>query len=216
MYNIFWKKKNLNEASTEKVYLIVQTTCIMNSVKQVYLASFELLQNIDDNELKANRYREVYYHHASTLFEVFYLLDKDLLKKYKRYIDKNLLQDIESIVNKYKSRKDIQIELLRDIRNKHAYHIAYDDNYFNNFIKDGANIKDYKIGICESKQEKDIIYTIDMDLFMTYLISKYQKTEVELYDLMDKAIKDYTNIIIKLFTKILAELVKNEIYLEKI
>ncbi len=69
-----------------------------------------------------------------------------------------------------------------------------------------------KIGIGNSTVEQDIIYTMDNDLFVTYIIDKYGMLENEVYNFIKKCIVEYADIIIDLFRDILEELLKDKVY----
>jgi len=205
-------RNELNSCSKIELYLIMQTTRVINNSKQLYLAAKDLYPLINGDEIRAKRYVEVLYHQASALYEVFYILDKDLLRRFKGQISDNLYAKMNDIVVKYRKKNDRRIEVLRDIRNKHGYHIAYDNDYIWKYITDKPSRWDLKIGIGNSTIEQDLIYTMDNDLFITYMMDKYSMSDTEVYDYIKKCITEYADIIIDLFRDVLEELLKDKVY----
>ena len=212
MINIYMYRNSLNHCSKEELYLIVQTTRILNNSKQFYLISMELYPAIKGDELKAKRLFEVLCHQASALFEVFYVLSNNLAKKYNGHIKKELMDRIDILVDKYRKKNDNRIEVLRDIRNKHGYHIGSDDSYFKKFITDNPTRWDQKIGIGYSSIEQDLIYTIDNALLITFMMDKYKLDELAMYDFIKQSITDYTDDIIDLFRDVLEDLISEMAY----
>ena len=213
VFKIYMYRNKLNACSRNELYLIMQTTRVINNSKQLYLAAKDLYPLINGDEIKAKRYVEVLYHQASAIYEVLYVLDKDLLKKYNGQISDSLYEKLNDIVSRYRKKSDKRIEVLKDIRNKHGYHIAYDNDYIWKYITDKPSRYDLKIGIGNSTIEQDLIYTMDNDLFVTYIMDKYSMSEIEVNDYIKKCIKEYADIIIDLFRDILEELLKDKIYL---
>ncbi len=98
-------RNKLNACSRDELYLIMQTTRVISNSKQLYLAAIDLFPLIKGDEIKAKRYHEVLYHQASAIYEVFYVLDKDLLRRFKGQISDSLYERLNDIVLKYRKKK---------------------------------------------------------------------------------------------------------------
>jgi hypothetical protein len=147
------------------------------------------------------------------IWEILSLLQKDLCEKYRGTISAELQKRIDDIVETTKSNKDDEIKILREIRNKHSFHIAHDDHYAMSFFSDEVPRWDYKIGVFETTMEGDIYYTMEDHILVGYLMREFNKNENEIFDILMSALIKYSRGLLELFNSIFAELLKDKIYI---
>jgi len=212
MRAIYVYRNQLNRLSVEELYLLVQTTRAINSTKQFSLLVIEKYNRRTDNEIIAKQYFGLLYFQASSLWEIVNVLRKDLYSKYLKYLSDELNIEIKKIVDASSNDSDIRLKIIRDIRNKHAYHIASDKDYIYKFIDNEPSRYDLRIGFASSTVEKDIIYTLEDGILISYLMKKYNLDELSMYNKVIDSVMEYTDILLKLFNKILEELMKGKVY----
>jgi len=213
MKKIYIFRSQLNRMNKESLYLVFQCTRVINSIKTFNKLLKEKEHGRNKNDLNGKEFIEILLFNASSIWEVLDLLNKDLAKRMKGTISDELQKRVDKIILLIKSGKDESINILKDIRNKHSFHIAYDKNYALSFFKDGPSRWDMKIGMLASTREEDIVYTIEDEILMSYLMREFNKTENEVFDLIIESISKYVQELLNLFNSILFELVDSKIYI---
>lgn len=168
MIDVYLKQNALSSMSKEELYVIIQTTRIVNAIKLFYTIAIDVSANGLEDEVAAKKYMELLFHQAANLFEVIQILKKDLLIRYPKYLNTvKTLHDLEDLVYELDHHNQ-DIEVLRAIRNKHGFHIGHDPTYIRHYIKEGPAYRDLRIGGGKSLREIDFFYTIDIEHLYKY------------------------------------------------
>jgi hypothetical protein len=198
--------------SKKELYVIVQTTKIWNKLRFFLILMSDIRKQGLESEFQAKKFMELVFNQAAAIYEVIEVLEKDLLHKYKAYIAEKQYLELHQIVKDWKSKKVEDLEIIKDIRNKHSSHIAHDENYIHQLITDDPALFDLKIASGESSLENRYFYTLDASFLIGYLMKTYKKEELEMYIKVKDCITDYTKLLYGAFDKIMDTLLRDKVY----
>jgi hypothetical protein len=216
MYGMYVYRDRVSAISKEELYLIFQTTRALNSLKVFNKLLKEKFEHRNDDNIKTKEFTELMLFHASMIWEIMYLVFNSLGESYRGYIKETNQNYIDELIEQIRSKRDDNIEILREIRNKHSFHIADDIRYAIPFFTDGKARWDYKIGICRSSTEEDLFYSIEDTILMGYLAKRFSKNEIEVFDLLQDSVTKYTKELYDLFNSILYDFLNDKVYVQEI
>jgi hypothetical protein len=160
----------------------------------------------------ARKLEELFLQHAANLYGIFdslfdFKYDKrTLYERYKEVLkDKETLRELDLVYQLHQAQ-DKKIRVLKEIRNKHSAHIATDEFYAWQGIKNEAIKKDVPVAIGESQKATDWFFTLDLDQIFGHLRNNILKDSINVQEDVYKIITEYTLRLIKLFAQIGKEL----------
>ncbi len=196
----------------EELYVIIQTTRIVNAIKLFYTIALDVLNKGLEDEVSAKKYMELLFHQAANLYEILEILKRDLINKYPKYLRNNeTIISMQDLVKKLKHH-DPNIEVLKAIRNKHSFHIGHDPTYIWNYIKEGPADRDSRIAGGKSIKEAEFFYTMDIEPLYAYIKDNILKSTKDIYADVKQIIDEYTSKLLNLFNDVCMELLKGRIY----
>jgi len=166
-----------------------------------------------ENEFNKKEFLEYVFYHCSIIWEIMDLIYKNLYKRLIGEIDENILAEVKTLYNEIKSGKINEIIILKEIRNKHSFHIAFDPQYADSFFTDELARYDLPIGLVGSNFEKDMFFNFEDRILIAYLERKFKMEPEEIFDLMMSSLEKYSHCIHELFKKIFKDITKNSIYM---
>ena len=112
---------------------------------------------------------ELLLYYGANLHEILEVLRLDLFPRYKEAIkEPNLLTGLLKWEERIKAQ-DETIRVLHVIRNKHAFHVPYDQNYVWEHFNDDPAKEDVLIGLGETMHGNAFFYTWDVDMLFLHL-----------------------------------------------
>lgn len=212
MIEIYIRQDSLSAMSREELYVVIQTTRIVNAIKLFYTIAIDIHKGEMANDLDAKKYLELLFHQAANLYEILYVLDKDLMRRYSKCLNNSdTISELKELVHQLRT-KDYRVEVLKAIRSKHSFHIGYDPTYIWSYIKEGPADKDSRIAAGRSIREIDFFYTMDIEPLFTFIKDRIIPHTVDVYREAKDIIDSYTTILLKLFDRVTAELLEGKIY----
>jgi hypothetical protein len=166
MFEIVLPHEINNSLSRDEHYLIAQTMRMINQVKMFYVAAEDIRKLAPDNGITYKKYDDLMLQHAANLYEIIRCLydeeyGKSLYQRYKEALkDKETLKELEALKGTLESDGK-EIRVLKDIRNKHAAHIATDGFYVWQSISDTPMNRDLRVGIGEARTEGGWFFMLD-------------------------------------------------------
>ena len=214
MYSIYLRKELLNTLSKEEFYFLAQSLKALNMTKFFYVLAIETKNGDFTSQIQAKKYIELIFpYQASSLWEIYVAIRDDLKEKGKKILPDNLVKELEKITEEMNDTKNYEMKILKDIRNKHSFHLSVDKNYvFSQITEDTAN-SDIRIGFGETERECDYFYTLDYEMLFSFLSSKYNYTKENIHEEIFSIINKHSKRLIDLFNSILSGILPRNSYI---
>jgi hypothetical protein len=214
MFQVYLTKAAQDSMSREDLYLLTQTMRISNSLKLFVLVAEDIKNKGPKDVVNNKKYLEMLFYQAANLYEVLVVLKADMIPRYKSKItDANTLTSLHEWDNRLESKEEA-VEILKTIRNKHTFHVAYDPYYVWNYISDKPAAKDILIGVGETIQGSGWFFTSDVDILFSHINDHFlhkEPTSTDVYTRVKQIIDETSLALTKLISALLNELLRDRI-----
>jgi len=216
MHEMFINRETLNRIPTSELYLIAQFSKASNMAKYFILIASEMEEGIYEDELKAKRYFELLLLQLSSLWEIIVALRDDLAEKAKPYLSPNTNAIIGELLSAFSGLDATDMKMLKDIRNKHAFHLSKDSDYVPSLLTNEESLKDLRLGMGHSNDETKFFYSLDYSIIVTFLMKKYKMLEIDVYAKIKDMATKYTIKIINTVSMIMNDLLKGRVTIREL
>ena len=207
------RKESANQLNEEQTYLIAQSIRAANKIKIFYLVAIDIKGKEIQNEVQAKKYLELLLVQAAQIWEVLIAFREELCDKMKPFLKPDTWNDLNDLVSILRSTNIGDYRILKDIRNKHSFHLATDDDYIYSIINDEPMKEDLEIGLGETTRTSDYFYSLDHRILFSYLMKKYNLAEGPLHGKINELINTTSIKLLEIINKIIEDQLRDHIYM---